>query len=68
MDGARRRMSIAAACYLMRKWPEIAVFGTDYATPDGTAIRIALARRAASIMIRSSIRFWLVGGAVGWTI
>ena len=30
-------------------------------------IRAALARRAASTMMSNSIRFWFVGGQVGWT-
>jgi hypothetical protein len=29
-------------------------------------MRIALARRNASIMMNSSIRLWFVGGDVGW--
>ena len=30
-------------------------------------MRVALARRNASIMMNNSIRLWLVGGDVGWT-
>ena len=29
-------------------------------------MRMALARRSASIMMNSSIRLWFVGGDVGW--
>ena len=29
-------------------------------------MRLALARRSASIMMKSSIRLWFVGGEVGW--
>src|SRR5215471_6312863 len=29
-------------------------------------MRLALARRRASIMMNNSIKLWLVGGAVGW--
>src|ERR1039458_3455596 len=29
-------------------------------------MRLALARRSASIMMNSSIRLWFVGGDVGW--
>src|SRR5215469_9380503 len=31
-------------------------------------MRLALARRKASIMMNSSIKLWFVGGDVGWTM